>query len=164
MLEKTIYELPIYSIKEKEFKKRWKEKRLKLRKEAFKNYANDDDAYREIDDIYYPSYIWKYNQIIGSLKISVTKQDVLFTIYCSRAERFFAFSKVKHYIVDSQANGTHFNVQGKTNESIKLEIKDWLKYIKKVHLRRNFFVDESTIENTLNYIEIRKIIDNIDAN
>jgi hypothetical protein len=143
---------------ENEFNRRWK-KRKDFLYEMFINGGNtESDATIFASQSCFPKCVWKYNQIIGFIQISVSKHDVWFNIYRSLDKIYYADSKYKHFIQDILANGTHFYVSDPTNEYIKQNIREWLKEIEKRHLEKRFFVDYSTFDNIIEYVDIAQIM------
>lgn len=106
----------------------------------------------------YPKSIWKYNQIIGFVTISLTKQDVVFNIYCSLDKRYYTDSKRKHFIVDWNINGAHFNIINSDNAVIK--IKEWLKKIKTDYLQK-YYLDCSVFNSTIDCLDIEMILNKL---
>ena len=119
---------------------------------------SEENARLYVSDSCFPKCVWKYNQIIGFIRVSVSKHDVWFDIYRSLDNIYYADSKYKHFIQDIHANGTHFYVSNPTNESIKQNIREWLKGIEKSHLEKRFFVDYSTFNNIYEYVDIAQIM------
>lgn len=162
MNEKDLFEIPIYSMTEKEFDNRWSKKKYALYNNFIECGHSDDSIIKQIIKfLCFPRNIFKYNQIIGFIKISVSKQDVLFYIYLSNKKHYFANSKTKNFIVDTGTLGIHFYVGNKSNKEIKEEINFWLKEIEQNHIKKRFFIDYSTFKNTIDYIDIKKIIESI---
>lgn len=160
---KTLFEIPVYSMSREEFDGKWKAKRDALYKQFIQSGHSESSAQQGVSDCYYPRWLWKYNQIAGYIKISVTKCDVLFDLYCSMDKKYCLDSKTKHFIEDWSINGAHFYVGEKSDKEIKEEIRFWLKEIEKDHLhrfRKKFYVDYSTFNNIFNFVNIREIIDN----
>lgn len=158
METKTLFEIPIYSMSEKEFDMRWKKKKDNLYKEFISHGSTKENAKLYVSDNCFPRCLWRYNQIVGFIRISVSRHDVWFDIYRSLDKVYYADSKQKHFIQDIHANGTHFYVSNYSDTSIKSTIKEWLKSIEKDHLRKGFFVDYSTFNNIFDYVSIEQIM------
>lgn len=158
MEQKTLFEIPIYSMSEKEFNKRWKKKKDFLYNMFVSHGTTEENARLYVSDSCFPHCLWKYNQIIGYIRISVDIHDVWFDVYRSLDKIYYADSKQKHFIEDIHANGTHFYVSKQSNEEIKQGIREMLKSIEKEHLRKNFYVDYSTFDNIFEYINIQEIM------
>lgn len=158
MEKKTLFEIPIYSMSEKEFNKRWK-KRKDFLYDMFINGGNtESDAKLFVSDSCFPKCVWKYNQIIGFIRISVSRRDVWFDIYRSLDKIYYANSKNKHFIRYTPTNDTHFYVSALIDEQIKQNIRKQLKSIEKYHLKKNFYVDYSTFNNIFEYVDIAQIM------
>ncbi len=154
----TLFELPVYTMSEEEFNKRWEKKKVELYNEFISHGHTEDSARQGVRHAFYPKWIWKYNQIIGYIKISVTADDVLFDLFCSMDQRYYIDSKRKHFIEDWRLGGTHFYVANKSEDYIKQEIISWLGYMEKDHLRGRFHVDYTTFNNIFNYVPIKEIM------
>ena len=158
MEKKTLFEIPIYAMCEKEFNKRWKKRKDSLYDMFISGGNTEDKARLYVSDSCFPRCLWKYNQIIGYIRISVSNHDVWFDIYRSLDKIYYADSKQKHFIEDIHANGTHFYVSNPTDECIKKDIRDWLKSIEKNHLKKRFYVDYTTFDNIFEYVDIAQIM------
>lgn len=159
-MNKTIFELPIYSTSQQKFDKWWDEKEAKTKEKLIEK-GSDDEIIQLVLDMNFPKRVWKFNQIVGYVVVSISSMEVLFDVFCTLDNRICKDSPKKHFIVDLNANGTHFYVGDKTDIEIKNEIHKWIKAIKKEHLRRQFYLDCSIMENVLPYINIRSMIDDI---
>lgn len=158
MERKTLFEIPIYAMSEKEFNKRWDKKKAEIYDMFISHGHTDESAKSGISTLCFPRCIWKYNQIIGFIKISVSRHDVWFDIYSSLDKIYHADSKQKHFIQDIHANGTHFYVSNQSNDDIKRTIQEWLRDIEKEFLRKSFYVDYSTFNNIFNHVDIELIM------
>ena len=69
MKQVRIFEVPIYSMKEDIFNNRWKN--------YFQNnFSNvNKEIMESIKDVYFPMNVWKYNQIVGYITISISKNE-----------------------------------------------------------------------------------------
>lgn len=76
-------------------------------------------------------------------------------------KRFHIDSKTKHFIEDWSINGTHFYAISKSEADIKHEIRTWLQFIEKQHLKQRFYVDYSTFNNVFDYVNIKEIMETI---
>lgn len=158
MGQKTLFEIPIYAMGENEFNKRW-QKRKSFLYNMFINGGNSESgAELYVSDCCFPKCVWEYNQIIGFIRISVSKHDVWFDIYLSLDKKYYADSKYKHFIQDIHANGIHFYVSNPTDDYIKQNIREWLKDIEKSYLEKRFYVDYSTFDNIFEYVNIAQIM------
>ena len=155
MVQKILFEIPIYSMSEAEFKKRL-DKRNKKIKEKF-----GEQVMKRLLASNYPENVWKYNQIVGYVVVSVSKEDVNFEIHKSLCKKFFAESKTKKFIQNIQANGLHFSVDNKNDVEIHEEIRDELKFIEKNYIRKGMFIDYATFFNVFDAVNIRRIIDGL---
>ncbi len=158
MERKILFEIPIYSMSEKEFNKRWKKRKDSLYEFFINGGSTEEHAKHVVSCSCFPKCVWKYNQIIGFIQISVSKKDVWFDIYRSLDKIYYADSKSKHFIQNIHANGTHFYVFGMTNEDIKQNILKELKSIEKYHLEKKFYVDYSAFYNIFDYVDISQIM------
>ena len=158
MEQKTLFEIPIYSMAEKEFNKRWKKRKDFLYDMLIRGKNTEDDVKLFVSQSCFPECIWKYNQIIGFIQISVSRHDVRFDISLSLDKKYYAKSKYKHFIQDIHANGTHFYVSTLSNEYIKQNILEWLKHIEVDFLNKKVYVDYSTFYNIFDYVDIVQIM------
>ncbi|NCB51537.1 MAG: hypothetical protein EOM54_06620 [Clostridia bacterium] len=155
MSDKVLFEIPIYAYSEKVFNNRWKTKQEKMFK------GMDEDIQRDFMALNYPRYVWKYNQIVGFIVISVNESDVLFDVYCSLDKKYFIDSNKKHFIANLNANGTHFYAGDKSETQVKQKIKEMLRFIKKYHLKPRFFVDDTAFNNLFEHVNVKQIMNSL---
>lgn len=127
--ERIVFEIPIYSMSEEEFNRRW-DKRKKFLTEYFMDHGGDGEERAEI--VYtghYPQYVWKYNQIVGFVEIAAAPRDISFNIYKTLDKKMVAVSKTKHFIQNLHSISKHFPIGKKSNEEIVREIDAWLESI-----------------------------------
>lgn len=160
MQEIIIYEIPIYPKSESAFNKISEVKKTNLIQEAMIKGFSKEEAEQSISSLTYPKTIWKYNQIIGFVTISLTKQDIIFNIHCSLDKRYLIDSKTKHYMVDWNINGAHFNTTNSDNTIIKNKIKEYLKKVKTDHLQK-YYLDCSVFDSTIDCLDIEMIINKL---
>lgn len=158
MKQKTLFEIPVYAMNEKEFNTRWDKKKTKLYNKFMNSGHSDESARLAISTICDSRCTWKYNQIVGCIKISVSRDDVWFDIYCSLDKIYYADSKRKHFIQHLGGDGMHFYIDNKSNAEIKQEIREYLKNIERDCLKAKFYVDYSTFNNIFDLIDIEQIV------
>lgn len=160
MTEILLFEIPIYPWSEEVFNAKWKKKNSKFIGQMTQDGCLMKDAEDIASRLSFPYRLWRYNQIIGYITISVSKQDVLFDLYCTMDKRFHFDMKTKHFIQNYGMLGTHFYIGRMTDVEIKTEIRSWLKMIQNDHLAR-FYIDYSVFDTVFDHINIRNIVDEI---
>lgn len=130
--ERIVLEIPIYSMSEKEFNRRWDKRKKYLTEYFMESGKNSEERAKEfIFTGYYPQYVWKYNQIVGFVEIAVAPRDILFNVCKTLDKKMVAVSKTKHFIQNLCSGSKHFPIEKKTNEEIVREIDSWLESIGK---------------------------------
>lgn len=159
--EKIIFEIPIYSMSENEFNRRW-DKKKKFLAEYFMEYGeNSEERANEImHTCYYPQYVWKYNQIIGFVEIAVAPRDISFNIYKTLDKKMVAVSKTKHFIQNLHIISKHFPIEKKSNEEIVREIDGWLDSIAR-ELPKTMCLFLDTYNIVKDHLDFRGIRDDI---
>lgn len=105
---------------------------------------------------------WKYNQIVGYITISISKNDIWFDLYSSINKKFQFKSKMKQFIQDTNLLGWHFRVEeNQDNDFIKNNIIKWLNNLIKEKEFKNRYVDLSVFNQQIQFINIRAAIDNL---
>ena len=97
--EKIICEIPIYSMTEKEFKRRWdkwKEKWYERSEQIGWSIEEIEEVVNSIMATEYPRNVWKYNQIVGFVEIAISLRDIKKTL----DKRIQVVGKTKYYIQD----------------------------------------------------------------
>ena len=155
-----IYEITINKKNELSFNKKWDKEIKKRIKEFVDNGHTSSEASKIINQIYYPKTLWKYNQIIGYITISISKQDVIFDLYKSINKRYIYKSSKKHFIINQNLNGVHFNIVDRDNIFIKSKIKEFLELIYKTSLSK-YYLDYTTFNNTIDFLDIKKIVNSL---
>lgn len=157
--EKVIYEIPIYSMQEKEFQRRWN----KWKKGWYHKSEQMGHTPEETEEIItaimlgqYPRNIWKYNQIVGFVEIALSPRDIVFNVQKTLDSRIRACAKTKHYIQDMRTNGMHFLINNMTNEELVIKIEKYLESIQKKLLGR-FCLYLDTFNLVKHHIDFRGI-------
>ena len=152
---KTIFELPIYTMSQIEFEKRWNKKKEKEIKQYIDSGLEPEKAKRLIKEQYLLKSKWKYNQIIGYIKISVGTQEVKFDYACSQDKKYFIDSKTKHFIEDLSPSGWSIHIKDNdTDSEIKEEIQNYLRSIERENFKKRFLDDEQ-FNNLISYTNIK---------
>lgn len=156
--EKVLFEIPIYSMSENQFIKKWNKIKQKDYDFIGKGKEISVENKRIVDNNYFPMNTWKYNQIIGYIVILANNNDIVFEIYsCPTDLRYYAKSKEKHFMRNLYINGQHFRICGLTEEQIKKKILEFLKELEEYQIPSRFYVDFSTFENIFPYVNITEI-------
>lgn len=153
--EKMIYEIPIYSMPKKEFKRRWDNWKNKWygRSQQMGHSVEETEAVvNSIMDTQYPRNVWEYNQIVGFVEIAIGPSDVSFNVQKTLDTRIQAVGKTKHYIQDMMTNGMHFPISNMTNAEIVVEIDNYLDSIGQ-GLTKPFCLYRDTYNNIKNYMD-----------
>ena len=130
MKEIKMFEIPIYSMSEAEYKKRcYKYINKNASMTTLDNY---ESFYSYLENSYYKKRPWKYNQIVGYITISFKDNSIWFDEYCTFDKRIRAIADVKHIIQNMMLNGYHFYLRTDMKDSeIKNEIIRWIESIDK---------------------------------
>lgn len=161
--KKLIYEIPVYSVSEEEFIEKWDKRKTKIIRSFMEHGHKEESANQGFKDCYYPQYLWKYNQIVGYINISVTNQDVDFKLFCTLDKNIRAISSKKHFIQDWRINGMHFYALHKDNGFLRENIKSLLQEVKAM-LPKRYYVDDSSFRNTIDCMDIMIIMESLDRN
>lgn len=157
MKEIKLFEIPIYSMSEEEYKKRC----YKYINECASNTTpgNYKSFYSFLENSYYKKRPWKYNQIVGYIVISFKDNSIWFDKYCTFDKRIRAIADKKHVIHNMMLNGYHFYLKaGMTNEEIKKEIIKWIDSIEKNIINKPLYLDKNLFLIQLDCIEIKKMM------
>lgn len=157
MKELKMFEIPIYSMTEKEYKKRcYKYITEQASKTTPDNYKL---FYSYLENLYYKNRPWKYNQIVGYIIISYRDNSIWFDEYCTFDKRIRALADTKHIIQNMMLNGHHFYLRNNMNNSeIKNEIIKLIKSIEKNIINTPLWLDKNMFLSQLNCIDIKKMI------
>ena len=160
MKKLILFEIPIYSMKKDTYNKRCYNHIEKYAKQTTPN--NYEFFYSFLKNTILIQRPWLYNQIIGYIVISFYQNSIWFDEYATLDKKIHAIGNTKHYIKNMMLNGYHFFVPNNmTNAEIKHNIIKWIKSIEKEILNKPWFLEKELFINQLNYIDIRKIIDDI---
>ena len=158
MNEVTLFEIPIYSMEEKEFNRRWDKE--------IKKYIYTNEQYNQIRNTFFPKNLWKYNQIIGYIVINLVKYDygidINFEWYKIDKKLYRFNSNEKNFVQNESLIGYQFFVdESDSNNEIKNEIIELLDDLIKDECLKKRYVDLSVFEIQLKYMNIKKIISDL---
>lgn len=159
MCQKVIFEIPIYSMREDKFHKKWKD----YKDNSIKHFLelNDELGDYELwfDKFNFPQSVWKYNQIIGYIQISIKEKDVIFDLWLCRDKRYVYKTNKKNFIEYMPTNGLHFFTNNISDKQIKMEIDKFLKIIERDFIKKNMYLDKTIYNNLINNINIKNMIE-----
>ena len=149
MKEELLFIIPIYSMDEETFDKKWDDFFTQKGYKEKENFADIRACYRN-------KIIWKYNQVIAYIEVYKHNGDVNFVTYRAQ-QNVYRYDCPNHYYSFYQSLGNHFYVSKKmTNEDIIEETRRWLNNIAKEHAK-NAYADLSLFDNQTKYINLREI-------
>ena len=157
-----LFSIPIYTTSKKNFLKKYDsflEKQIPDYLPAQQRCQTKIDLQQYV---YSDMRVWQYNQIIGYIHVSINHQDIDFELYMpTERKRYRCFTKQKSFVDNWNVIGYHFYIGNKTNMQIINEIRDWLINIAKEDNLKHRYVDMSTFDNIADYIDIKKIIEDL---
>lgn len=157
-MNKLIVSIPIYSISEEKFNKKWSDHHESVMKKL--NYKpNRKDLLSVLKSNDFPKTVWKYNKIIGHIEILLSGNDIIFEVYKSNKKKFNYNSITKDFVEGYQSLNNHFYIDEKNNEELKCEIDEMVtEIVHEVFERRT--VDYTLYENFRKYFDLKQFIEN----
>lgn len=160
MKEIKLFEIPIYSMSEVEYKRRCYKYINKTASKTTQN--NYESFYSYLETQYYKNRPWKYNQIVGYITISFKDNSIWFDKYCTFDKRIHAIADIKHIIQNMMLNGHHFYLENNMdNSETKNEIIKWVESIEKNIINKPLWLDKNMFLLQLNCIDIKKMIGSV---
>ncbi len=152
-----ILEIPIYSMKENDFDKKWEKHINKIVKQA--NRENREEFEKYYRNFYIVERQWKYNQIIGFLVVYYEQGTIWFDEYCTMDKKIRVKSYKKHFMQNLNLGGYHFWISKEmTNEDIRRELIYWIDSFEKEVMNKKYFLDKDKYFNNIKYLDIKKMI------
>lgn len=157
---KKLFDIPIYALRPDELKCRVEQRIAKLKEYAAG--ADRETMDMIIDCETFPKRCWDYNHIVGYIRISATRQDIVFDLFLPRpaVERYIWNSTRKVFLYDVNANGTHFYIGNmKTNREIQCATAEMLTWVVRNYVPKRFYADRDsfdTLNTHLDYLGIMK--------
>ena len=155
---KPLFEIPIYSMTESEFNRRWSRRKKRFYDLVFSHSKENNESKSRIKSMFYPRDLWRFNQIIGYIVISASDTDIWIELYKSLATRFYATRKQKHYIQNMNLSGMHFRAENMCNSEIRLRFREALKEIEDSHVKSTMYIDYCVFNNLIESIDFKKIL------
>ena len=141
MIEKLLFEIPIYLMSKDDFIK--KERKYKEKNPI--SYDESSNTKNQIEAIEhflnYPYNLWLYNQIIGYIQILSTNEDILFNIYLTTDKQIHYRSTRKHFIEPLRKSGLHLRRNKSDDINLKQRIIDYVDALEKNELKKYYIND-----------------------
>lgn len=156
---KKLFEIPVYALDAFKLNIRTT-KRIADLKELF-SHSDPDKTALAIDRETLPMRSWDYNHIIGYIRISVSKTDILFEVFLPVPipKRYVWNTSKKLYVQNICANGTHiYWVSLKTNEEFREAVSNMLVQVITDHIPARFHVDREAFDAINGHLDYLTII------
>jgi hypothetical protein len=158
--EKAIYDVMVYHIDENRFHAKWDEFLGRAVKNALPGdlftMENCTAMKSNLEYLFSQKRAWRYNRVIGVVRILVTCTDVLFEIYSRGSKKFFFNKSIKSELVDTFTVGAHFYRKPNwSNDDLCRKIFEWVNYLVRDNFK-NSFTDDEVLKNTLLQAQTRK--------
>ena len=153
-----LFEIPIYAVDRNTLHTKYSNAADKIKEDCKECAA--ETIQRCIDHETYPHRMWDYNHIVGYIQILTKRQDVIFEVYlpCEK-KRYYWKSKSKVFLYNIHANGTHFFVDKKRNNSeIQGQVAAMLNDVIKCHIPKQYFVDTEAFLTLNRMIDYHSLI------
>ena len=170
----VLFEIPIYSMDEESYKKKWDKKIAKEANENFQissNRSYEDCVLGLLNNLGYRKkiYSWKYNQIIGYITVNIVgNSKISFDVYKPDNRKQFCYTvPMRDWICNQLATGNHFLIdERKSNHELITEIKEWVSAMIEIHVvsaelrvkKDRLYADTSLFEATIDSVDIFKLI------
>ena len=136
MKEIVLFEIPIYS----------------MNRETF------DERIKDIKYDYYKNRIWKYNQIIGYIEITYSRDSIWFELYKADIKRVQVITNAKKYITKQGINGYSLFIEDKySNIEVADKIKNKIDVIIEEFVNPKYYVDLELFNNIYKNIDYKNV-------
>lgn len=165
----TIFDIPIYLMSEVKY-----EDRINKQSEEYSRvWARSEkelDGYKSeyISNIKH-SYPWRYNLVVGALRIAISREESIeLRLYFVKEKRLRFGSKVKHMIIDSYSKDLRVKkaLQCRTDQELKERLSDLIDYTIKTHVNNRshkYYVDMEIYNNLIEHINLRNLVMEINS-
>lgn len=157
-----LYDIPIYAISPSKFKKRVWKYILEL-KERYEN-LEQDKVTRIIDMQTFPMRSWEYNHIIGFIRVTATKNDIIFDVFLPQPtpKKYIWTTTKKVHVQNMFANGAHIYLGSlRNNKEIREAISNMLSHIIDEYIHERFYVDCEAFDVVNKHLDYMGIMQNI---
>ena len=157
--EKIIFEIPIYLMPKSVFDEKWaqwKSKWYEIIKQRGRSQGEINETMSLIMRGQYPRNIWKYNQIVGFVEVSITSRDIVFNECRTLDKKIRAITNKKHFIQDLHTIGKHFPIDNLENKELVNYIDEYITSIKH-NLPGKMCLDLDTYERIKHHIDFKGI-------
>lgn len=156
MKEKILFEIPVYSMSEEVFSKRWDKHKKNFYNDFLKN-NSEDNTRRIYEKLFFPRFLWCYNQIVGYIVIATSGLDIELKLFMGVEKKTRYDTVKKNFMKDDGMLGSHRYTEFMNDNEIKEELDDMILDIKEM-LSSRFYVDETVYKNIIQYINLKNII------
>lgn len=155
---KTLFEIPIYGVSERDFIQR---NELRIRKSYVRQDGVEvsDETKEQLRNLLVSdgSAMWKFNQRIGYIEMVLRGNTLDFNVYYPDLTNYVTFSKKRRFMKYQPINNSHIDLNCSDNEQIYTKIYEKLYEIQK-HIPSRFFVDYSIFNNVIRYTDIYRML------
>lgn len=153
---KKLFEIPVYALSPTKLNLQVNKRIGKLKK--LLACSSSENIARVIDIETIPMRNWDYNHIIGYIRITASKTDIIFDVYMPLPfpKRYVWSTTRKFYVENICSNGTRIYMGNfKTNEDIRNSVSNMLEQVIADHIPLRYHVDREafdTINENLDYL------------
>ena len=154
-----LFESPVYAFRREVLYNKyenWRARFMDENKERKKESLN-----KAIEINAYPFCLWDYNHIVGYIRISMNRRDILLDVFLlpSEQKRYLWKSKQKVFLHNIFANGIHFYISDTmSNEDIQVRIVEMLRAVIKTHIPKRYFVDTESFDHLNNKLDYKSLM------
>ncbi len=163
--EYTIFDIPIYLMSESSYESRIARQCERQSRECTKSDKDFQGVKYHCISETKSGFPWRYNQIVGSLRIIVTNdENIELKLYLIDEKKIKYRSKVKHMIKDSHISDLRIKnalTQYSTDKELKSRLNDLIEQTIRNYVNSSshvYFVDMEIFDNLIQHINLRKLV------
>lgn len=146
--------IPVYLYRQEEFDKRFDNRYIL----PHLNTHSPSDLKESLKQIYYPKNVWRFNQVVGYVILSIEKYsedhyDIAIEKWYLRSKRITLATR-KDRMAPVSNIGDHFTISNWSVGSITSTIK---MYIENDNLYKNHYIDYSLLETFMGVVDLEKL-------
>ena len=156
---KKLFDIPVYALDEKTLGQRVDIKIKRIEKNTPN--AESDVLERLVERETFPMRNWDYNHVIGYVQLSLTKQEIVATVFMPMPapSRYYWDSEKKYFVRNLFANGTHVYIGDmKTNKALQVAAAELLEQVIKDHLHGRFYADRAAFDAINGHIDYLNLL------